>query len=83
MALEDAWALAACLPDLPRYQALRRDRVERVIAAANGNAWKYHLRNPLVRGVAHLGLGLMGRLAPGRMLGQFDWLYGYDVTERV
>ncbi|MDU8910590.1 FAD-dependent monooxygenase [Aestuariicoccus sp. MJ-SS9] len=89
MALEDAWALAACLDadgieaGLPRYQALRRDRVARVIAVANGNAWKYHLRNPLVRGAAHLGLGVLGRVAPGRMLGQFDWLYGYDVTRAV
>ena len=87
MALEDSWALAACLSagadrqdGLARYQALRRDRVVRVIAAANGNAWKYHLRNPLLRRAAHLGMGLMGRMAPGRMLAQFDWLYSYDVT---
>lgn len=85
MALEDAWALAAAAmreggPRLDLYQEWRRDRVSRVIAAANGNAWKYHLSNPLVRGVAHLGLGVAGRLAPARMLHQFDWLYGYDVT---
>ncbi|MBS0124353.1 FAD-dependent monooxygenase [Thetidibacter halocola] len=89
MALEDAWTLAACLAEaeqaqaLAHYQALRRDRVSRVIAAANGNAWKYHLRNPLVRGVAHLGLGVLGRLAPERMLHQFDWIYGHDVTRSV
>ncbi|WP_425070597.1 FAD-dependent monooxygenase [Sagittula sp. S175] len=85
MALEDAWALGAAvgaegLGGLARYQDWRRDRVARVIAAANGNAWKYHLRNPLVRGVAHMGLGLVGRLAPEKMLRQFDWVYGYDVT---
>ncbi|MFZ7090513.1 FAD-dependent monooxygenase [Primorskyibacter sp. 2E233] len=87
MALEDAWVLATCLDKeseqdqaLAMYQARRRDRVARAIAAANGNAWKYHLRNPLVRGVAHLGLGVMGRLAPAKMLHQFDWLYAHDVT---
>jgi len=88
MALEDAWALAAALslPEgdmarrLAQYQDWRRARVERVIAAANGNAWKYHLRNPLIRGAAHLGMAAMGRVMPGRMVAQFDWLYGYDVT---
>lgn len=80
MALEDAHAIAAAGEDLARYQHWRRDRVARVIAAANGNAWKYHLANPLLRGVAHLGLGMVGRLAPDRLLHQFDWLYDYDVT---
>lgn len=85
MALEDAWVLgvAAAHPGgarLDLYQALRRDRVQRVISAANRNAWKYHLRNPLVRGLAHVGLSVAGRIAPGRLVGQFDWLYGHDVT---
>jgi salicylate hydroxylase len=87
MALEDAWVLAAELdktPDqdqaLAAYQARRRPRVSRAIATANGNAWKYHLRNPLIRGVAHTGLSLVGRFAPDRMLHQFDWLYDHDVT---
>ncbi|EIE51917.1 monooxygenase [Salipiger aestuarii] len=87
MALEDAWTLAACLdadPSQPsalaRYQHLRKHRCRRIVAAATGNAWKYHLTNPLIRGAAHLGLGLAGRVAPQRMLRQFDWLYGHDVT---
>ncbi|WP_353472610.1 FAD-dependent monooxygenase [Salipiger sp. H15] len=88
MALEDAWVLAACLSSiddqeaaLARYQELRRERCVKVVEAANGNAWKYHLRNPLLRGVAHLGMGMLGRVAPDRMLGQFDWIYGYDATK--
>jgi salicylate hydroxylase len=87
MAMEDAWALAAALEKggleagLPLYQSWRQARVSKVIEAANGNAWKYHLRNPLVRGVAHLGMGLLGRVAPEKMMGQFDWVYRYDVTE--
>ena len=86
MALEDAFVLARCLSEakdvqngLAGYQAARDDRVTKVIAAANGNAWKYHLRAPL-RGIAHRVLGLAGRVAPARMLSQFDWIYGHDVT---
>lgn len=87
MALEDAWVLADCLAEgghmpngLAQYQARRRDRVVKVITAANGNAWKYHLRSTPVRRAAHLALHLGGRLAPGVMMRQFDWLYRYDVT---
>ncbi|MGP6085363.1 FAD-dependent monooxygenase [Antarctobacter jejuensis] len=90
MAFEDAWVLADALASgadlasgLAVYQQRRHARVERVIEAANGNARKYHIRNPLVRGVAHLGLGVIGRMAPGAMLRQFDWLYGHDVTRRA
>lgn len=87
LALEDAWVLADCLrragdrdAALADYQARRRARAVRVIDAANGNAWKYHLRPGPVRGAAHLGLRLAGRVAPGAMLRGFDWIYGHDVT---
>jgi salicylate hydroxylase len=87
MALEDAWVLADCLErsdncaaGLAAYQNARRDRVVRVIEAANGNAWKYHLRPGPVRMAAHLALRLGGAVMPGRMVHQFDWLYGHDVT---
>lgn len=88
MALEDAWVLADALAGadtagqgLVQYQSRRRDRVRRVIAAANGNAWKYHLAFPPLRAAAHMGLRVAGRVAPGAMLRQFDWLYGHDVTQ--
>lgn len=88
LALEDAWALARSLAEesmdinaaLATYQARRHARASRVIAAANGNAWRYHLANPALRGAAHLALNLGGRIMPGRMVGQFDWLYRHDVT---
>ncbi|MBO9464500.1 FAD-dependent monooxygenase [Tropicibacter sp. R15_0] len=87
MAMEDAWVLADRLDraedvaqGLADYQNTRRDRVVKVVETANGNAWKYHLSNPLMRSAAHLGLGMMGRLAPGKMLSQFDWIYKHDVT---
>lgn len=83
LALEDALVLARCcsgLPldrALPRYQSLRRDRASRAIEAANANARNYHLSGP-ARRVAHLGLGVIGRLAPSAFMGRFDWLYDYD-----
>lgn len=87
MALEDAWVLAEALSaDLPRdqalqaYQSRRAGRARRVIAAANGNARKYHLSFPPLRWAAHTALRLGGTVAPLRMMRQFDWLYGYDVT---
>ena len=90
MALEDAWALGACLAGhedigagLAAYQALRMARCQKIVAAATGNAWKYHLRPGPLRLAAHTTLRLGARLAPARALRQFDWLYGYDVTRAV
>ncbi len=87
MALEDAWVLAAALSatdslaaGLATYEAARKQRCIRVVAAANGNARAYHLRG-MMRGVAHLGLKIGGRVAPGFALSRFDWLYGHDVTK--
>ena len=87
LALEDAWVRADCLAAqadpaaaLAEYQARRRDRAARVIAAANGNAWKYHFRLSPLRELGHLALKLGGAMAPARAVHRFDWLYGHDVT---
>lgn len=87
MALEDAWVLADSLSRhdrpaaaLAAYQAARKPRTTRIVAAANGNARAYHLSGP-ARVIGHAGLRLIGRLAPGAMLARFDWLYGHDVTK--
>lgn len=86
MALEDAWALAAALAGpgdlaaaLAAYQAARAPRCAAIVAAATTNARAYHLRGP-IRGLAHLGLKLGGRLAPGLALRRYDWIYNHDVT---
>jgi salicylate hydroxylase len=85
LALEDAWVLAAMVDRWPlaealdRYQAARRPRAARAIAAANANAVNYHLAGPR-RAAALAALGAMGRLAPGLFLRRFDWLYRHDVT---
>jgi salicylate hydroxylase len=87
MALEDAWVLADCLARhdsdeaaLAAYQEARVPRVTRIVADSTANARAYHLRSP-VREVAHLGLRLGARLAPGAALRRFDWLYGFDVSK--
>ncbi|CUH66620.1 3-hydroxybenzoate 6-hydroxylase 1 [Thalassovita gelatinovora] len=87
MALEDAWALADELDNsedtasgLAAYQARRAARASRVINAATGNAWKYHLRSAPVRFAAHTALKVGGALAPSAMLHQFDWIYNHDET---
>ena len=87
LALEDAWALSASLattPDiaaaLEAYQTARQDRARRVVEAANGNAWKYHLSFKPLRLAAHTALRMGGAVAPNRMMRQFDWIYGHDVT---
>ncbi len=89
LALEDAWVLAEAVAKgrsddpqeaLAAYQARRFKRTRRVIAAAAGNARRYHLHPGPFRSAAHLGLRMASRLAPGRMIGAFDWLYGHDVT---
>ncbi len=88
MALEDAWVLADAAARgkddwLAGYQHRREARVRRVIMAAQKNAGRYHLRSGPLRSLAHLGLKLGSRVAPGPMIGAFDWLYGHDVTQRA
>lgn len=87
LALEDAWVLAAAFAQAPdmttaldAYQARRFERATRVVAAASGNAWKYHISSKPLRFAAHAALRLGGAVAPGRMMRQFDWIYGHDVT---
>lgn len=87
MGLEDAWVLAQTLAThdsptaaLAAYQAARKPRTTRIVAAANANARAYHLSG-LPRMIGHAGLRALGRLSPGTMLSRFDWLYDHDVTQ--
>lgn len=85
LAIEDAWVLADCVDRapvaeaLPRYQLLRRARVQRAINAANRNAQNYHLSG-VSRFAGHSALRLLQRFAPDRFLKRLDWLYAHDVT---
>ncbi|WP_415182746.1 FAD-dependent oxidoreductase [Phaeovulum sp.] len=87
MAFEDAWVLAKMLDThdsddaaFAAYQALRQPRCAAIVEAASRNARNYHLAG-LTRRAAHLGLRAASVLAPGRLLGRFDWVYGHDVTD--
>ncbi len=87
MGLEDAWVLADALArheTLPAalrvYQSGRGPRAARIVEAANRNARAYHLSGAM-RSLAHTGLRVMGKVAPGAALSRFDWLYGHDVTK--
>lgn len=86
MAMEDAWVLAECLATfetdavaLAAYQARRAPRCAAIVDAANRNARNYHLSG-IKRTVGHLGLRALSTLAPGKLIGNFDWVYGHDVT---
>ncbi|WP_112321468.1 FAD-dependent monooxygenase [Oceanibium sediminis] len=87
MALEDAWVLRDCLAGggdvesaLARYSDRRLARATRVQRAAVRNARIYHLQGAPLRLARNTGLRAIDRFAPGGLLGQFDWLYGTDVT---
>jgi len=87
MAIEDAWVLADCLATseavdvgLALYQSKRHDRCTKIVAQASGSARKYHLSFPPIRWAAHTGLSIFGAMSPKKMLGQFDWIYRFDVT---
>ena len=85
LALEDAWVLADALtaePDcaaaLARYETLRRTRAARVVALADGNAWRFHLGRPLAwaaQAVLAVGAGALAR--------RLEWVYGYDATQAL
>lgn len=82
LALEDAVSLAAHLDRsglaaLPAWEAARRPRAARVVAAADGNARIYHAGG-LRRSGLHLALRLAGLVVPQAPLRRFDWVYRHD-----
>ena len=85
MGMEDAYVLATEMAGhgikagLARYEKIRKPRATKVQQGAARNAWSYHLRTPVFRSVAHT---LLGMVPSQTLLGQFDWLYGHDVTEK-
>lgn len=87
MALEDAWVLTDALKTkgikqgLPAYQNRREARVTKVIAKSAFNAVPYHMPPGLMRFAFHSGLRVINKVAPGRLLHAYDWLYKVDVTK--
>jgi len=87
MAIEDAWVLAEEMDrhdDLGAaygaYEMRRKARTRRIVAAATGNTRIYHLSPTPLREIAHRAMHFAGQVAPARLLGRYDWLYGHDVT---
>lgn len=86
LALEDAWALAECVATMPldqalaAYQARRRERAARVVAASGGNAWVYHMWRGPQRWALHTGIRAMERIVPGGAISRFNWIYDHDET---
>jgi FAD-dependent urate hydroxylase len=87
MAIEDAVVLSQCLRDLPSveaafatYERLRRNRVERVVAAGkkNGNGKTPGLFGRVARDLA-LRMIFRGGKRPGT-LDALNWLYDYRVN---
>lgn len=82
LALEDTWALIRSFKDqsgisqaLAAYEARRRPRAEKVVAAAGSNARNFHLHGPK-RLAAQLALMAVG----SKLSKKYDWIYSYDVT---
>lgn len=87
MAIEDAWALAACLDaegDIPAaleaYEARRKPRVSRVQEGARANSKLYHRGNPITRFGLYVPMAMAARAAPGFVRSRLDWIYSYDET---
>lgn len=89
-AIEDAWALAACLDPkadvaegLRAYDHARRARASRVQALSFGNSGIYHLRNPVMRRALQFGMRASSRLTPRLISSRYDWIYRYDITQAL
>ncbi|EEE39192.1 monooxygenase, FAD-binding [Rhodobacteraceae bacterium KLH11] len=82
LALEDAWVLMRSFRDstdvtqaLAAYEACRRPRAQRVVAAAGANARNFHLRGPM-RLAAQAALMALGP----RLARRYEWIYSHDAT---
>lgn len=87
MAIEDAWALAACLnanDDVPAalaaYEARRKPRVSKVQAGARANAKLFHRGDPFSRFGTYVPMWMAAQAAPGFIHSRNDWIYAHDET---
>ena len=85
MAIEDAVVLAKCLRDLPTvpaafaaYEALRRERVERVVAAG-ARSGSTKIAGPVGRVFRDLAMPLFLRMVAGRSARSLAWMHRYEV----
>jgi salicylate hydroxylase len=85
LALEDAVVLGRALALAPisealrSYEAARRPRCARVLAASRRQGRLLQLGGPTAA-LAHLGLRTGGTIAPGLLVRSLGWLYDYDAA---
>lgn len=87
MAIEDAWALAACVRQadsvsagLEAYQRLRHKRASSIQAGSRANAKTFHQRTSFGRLKNYGPMWLAGRIAPAIGLARQDPTYKYDIV---
>ena len=87
MAIEDAWALVACLEaesDVPSalaaYEGRRKPRVTKVQAGARANAKLFHKGDPITRFGTYVPMWVAAQAAPGFIQSRTDWIYAHDET---
>jgi FAD-dependent urate hydroxylase len=85
MAIEDAVVLAKCLRDLPTvpaalaaYEGLRRDRVERIVAAGARSS-RTKVAGPVGRVFRDLAMRTFLRMAAGNGTGSIAWMHQYRI----
>ena len=82
IAMESALMLAKCLRDIPntkdafvKYQQLRKDRVENMIAMARRSGKMFTVTNPIGKLIRNMVLPFMIKRSPE----EFDKIYGYTI----
>ena len=87
MAFEDAVVLSRSLQsntdiadEVTEYENIRKPRAIKVQDRARRNGKLFHERSGLVRAMTLTPLSLTGRLLPGVITRQLDWIYGYDAS---
>jgi salicylate hydroxylase len=85
MALEDGYVLARCLkaygvnPEaLQHYEAARRERANRCVAAATDNAKRFH--NPEMAHAAGAEAYVTREWQEDKVRARYEWLFTYDAT---
>ena len=85
MALEDGYVLARCIrkygvkPEaLQRYEAVRRERANRCVAAAIDNTRRFH--NPEMAHAAGAEAYVTREWQEDKVKARYEWLFTYDAT---
>jgi len=85
MALEDGYVLARCVkkygvtPEaLARYEAVRRERANRCVAASLDNARRFH--NPELANAEGAEAYVTREWQEDKVKARYDWLFTHDAT---